>query len=84
MDFSSSFGCEQMVTEPAHIDGGDLDLVLTDVQDLVEILVGSSVWTSNYCSIFIDVFLEYRQANCILRKYLNLSVQIYFYSSFGR
>ena len=34
-DFVSSSGCEQMVTEPTHIDGGVLALVLTDFPDVV-------------------------------------------------
>ena len=34
-DFASSSGCEQMVTELTHIDGGVLDLVLTDVPMLM-------------------------------------------------
>ena len=29
-DFASLSGCEQMVTGPIHIDGRELDLVLTD------------------------------------------------------
>ena len=33
-DFTSLSGCEQMVTERTHIDGGRLDLVLTAVPDL--------------------------------------------------
>ena len=33
-DFVSSSGFQQMVTEPTHIDGGRLDLVLTDVPDV--------------------------------------------------
>ena len=30
-DAASSSYCKQMITEPTHIDGGVLDLVLTDV-----------------------------------------------------
>ena len=50
-DFASSSGCEQMVTEPTQIDGGVLDLVLTDVFDIVGVRVGSSVGTSNYSAV---------------------------------
>ena len=39
-DFESSLGCEQMVTEPTHIGGGVLDLVLTDVHDLLRFGLG--------------------------------------------
>ena len=37
-----------MVTEPTHIDGGDLHLVLTDVSDLVAVPVESPVGTSDH------------------------------------
>ena len=46
VDFVSSSGCEQMVTEPTHVDGGVPDLVLS-VHDLGEIWDGSPVVT--YC-----------------------------------
>ena len=37
--FASSSDCKQMVMEPTHIDGGVLNLVLTDVPDVVRIRV---------------------------------------------
>ena len=40
LDFVSSSGCEKMVTEPTHVDGGVPDLLLTDVHDLFEVRVG--------------------------------------------
>ena len=46
-DLSSSSGWQQMVTQPTHIDGGVLDLVLTDVHDLVEVWVGLPVGKLN-------------------------------------
>ena len=57
LDYVSSSGCEQMVTEPTHIDGGALDLVLTSVHDLVEVRVGSPFGTSDHSAILIDVVL---------------------------
>ena len=58
LDFASASGCEQMVTEPTHIDGGVFDLVLIGVHDLFEGRVGSPVGTSDHSAIFIDVVLE--------------------------
>ena len=57
-DIASSSSCNQMLTETTHIDGGLLDLVLTDAPELVGIRVGSSVGTSNHSAVFIDVVLE--------------------------
>ena len=47
-----------MVTEPTYNDGGVLDLVLTDVPDLVGIRVGSPVGTSYHSAVFADVVPE--------------------------
>ena len=47
-----------MVTEPTHIDGGVLDLVLTDVPDIVEVRVGTPVGTSGYSAVFMNVVVE--------------------------
>ena len=51
-DFASSSGCEQTFTEPTHIDGGVLDLVLTYVSDLVGIRVDSPVEISDHLAVF--------------------------------
>ena len=56
LTLASSLGCEHTVTEPIRIDGGELDLVLTDVPDVLGIWVGSPVGTSDYSVIFIDFF----------------------------
>ena len=40
-----------MVTEPTHIDGGVLDLVLTDDPDIVGVQVGSPVATLNNSAV---------------------------------
>ena len=47
-----------MVMEPTHIDGGVLDLVLTDDPDAVGNRVGSPVGTSDYTIVFINVVRE--------------------------
>ena len=54
----SSSGWEQTVTEPTHIDGGVLDLVLADVPDVAGVQFGSPVGTSDHSAVFIDIVLE--------------------------
>ena len=56
LDIASSSGCEQMVTEPTHIDGGMFDLALTDIYAL-EVRVGSPVGASDHSAIFMDAVL---------------------------
>ena len=58
-DFASSSGCEQKVTEPTHIEGWVLDLVVTNAPDVVGVRAGSLVRTSNHSVIFIDVVLSH-------------------------
>ena len=54
-DFASLSDCEQMVMEPTHIGGGVLNLVLTDVPDVVGVRVSSPVGASDHSAVFIDV-----------------------------
>ena len=48
-DFSDMADCRQMVVDPTHRDGGVLDLVLTDVPDLCEVVTGCSLGRSDHC-----------------------------------
>ena len=57
-DFASSSACEQMVTESTAIDGWVQELVMTNVADVVEVRVDSSVGTSDHSSMFPDAALE--------------------------
>ena len=57
-----------MVTEPTGIDGGVLDLVLTDIPDVVGVRVGSPVGTSDHSAIFIDVVLEQPILHLVCRQ----------------
>ena len=67
-DFTSSLGFEQMVTEPTHINGGVLDLVLTDVPDVIGVQFGSQVGASDYSALFIDVVLEQTISYLVYRQ----------------
>ena len=65
-----------MVAEPIHINGGVLDLVLTDVPKVVRGRVGSQVGISDHSAIFIDVVLEQPIPHLVCRQavYLKNSV----------
>ena len=56
-DFASSSGCNQMVVRPTHIDGGVLDLVLTDIPDRAEFRDGLPVTPSDHSAVLKDVVL---------------------------
>ena len=57
-DFATISGCEQLVREPTHLSGNPLDLVFTDVSELVNCRVGSPVGTSDHSQVKISVELE--------------------------
>ena len=57
-----------MVTEPAHIDGGVLDLGLTDVPDVVGVRVGSPVGTSDHSAVLMEVMLEQPILHLVCRQ----------------
>lgn len=55
LDFSTSSGCQQLVAEPTHIHGNPLDLVLTDVTGVVNVLVVPPVGTSDHSSLLLNL-----------------------------
>ena len=42
-DFATVSGCDQLVVGPTHARGGTLDLLMTDVPDLVRVAVVASI-----------------------------------------
>ena len=38
-DFATVFGCDQLVVGPTHASGGTLDLLMTDIPDLVRVAI---------------------------------------------
>ena len=56
-----------MVTEPTHIDGGVLDIVLADVPGIIEI-VCSPLGTSDHYAVFIDVVLNQPISHLVCRQ----------------
>ena len=41
-----------------HIAGNRLDLVMTDVPDIVDVIVGTPLGTSDHCSVSCLLFVE--------------------------
>ena len=50
-DFCNLSGCEQLVSCLTHIAGNRLDLVMTDVPDMVDVVVGTPLCTSDQCFV---------------------------------
>ena len=46
--FATVSGCDQLVIGPTHARGGTLDLLMTDVPDLVQVAVVAPLGSSNH------------------------------------
>lgn len=57
-DFASVSGCSQLVSGPTHHAGNCLDLVLTDVPDIVKAEVKAPIGTSDHSAISIKLDLR--------------------------
>lgn len=71
-DFSTVSGCSQLVREPTHVRGGVLDLVLTDVPDLVGIQVRPPVGTSDHSAIGMVITTSQRVQDFSVRREIYL------------
>ena len=49
--FATVPGCDQLVTGPTHARGGTLDLMMTDVPDLVRVAVVAPLGSSDHASL---------------------------------
>ena len=61
-----------MVTEPTHIEGRILDLMMTADPELVGVRIGSLVGTSDLRAVFIDVVLEQTVPHLVCRRKVSL------------
>ena len=50
-DFATVFVCDQLVVSPTHAHGGTLDLLMTDVADLVRVAVVAPIGNSDHSSL---------------------------------
>ena len=50
-DFETVSGCDQLVVGPTHACGGILDLLMTDVPDLIQVAVVVPIGNSDHSSL---------------------------------
>ena len=60
LDFYHLSGCEQLARGPTYFSGKRLDLVLTDVPDIVDVFIGTPTGTSDHC--FVSCVLRVEQS----------------------
>ena len=68
-DFATVSGCYQFVVGPTHVRGGTLDLLMTDVPDLVRITVVAPIGNSDHSSLSAVISTAQAVPNlCVSRK----------------
>ena len=68
-DFTTVSGCNQLVVAPTHVRGGTLDLLMTDVPDLVRVAVVAPIGNTDHS--FLSAVISMAQAVpnlCVSRK----------------
>ena len=68
-DFATVSGCYQLVVGPTHSRGGTLDLLMTDVPDLVWVPVVARIGNSDHSSLTAVISMTQAVPNlCVSRK----------------
>ena len=68
-DFATVSGCYQLVVGPSHAPGGTLDLLMTDVPDLVQVSVVAPIGNSDHSSLLAVISMAQDVPNlCVSRK----------------
>ena len=67
-EFVSVYGCDQLVVGPTHARGGTLDLLITDVPDLVRVAVVAPIGYSDHSSLSAVILLAQAVPNLCVNK----------------
>ena len=68
-DFAPVSGCDQLVVAPTHARGGTLDLLITDVPDLVRVSVVAPISNSDHSYLSAVISMAQAVPNlCVSRK----------------
>ena len=68
-DFATVFGCDQLVVGLTHELGGILDLLMTDVPDLIRVAVVAPIGNSDHSSLSAVILMAQAVPNmCVSRK----------------
>ena len=62
-DFATVFGCDQLVAGPTQAPGGTLDLLMTNVPDLVRVAVFASIGNSDHSSLSAVISMAHAVPN---------------------
>ena len=80
LDFSNLSGCEQLVHCPTHIAANILYLVITNVSDIVYVVVGTPLGTSDHCIVSFVLHVE----QSVLKYNVRSTVILKHHTNWGR
>ena len=76
LDFCNLFGCEQLVRCPTHNASNGLNIVVTEVPDIVDVVVGSPLGTSYHCFVSCVLRVEHFSAAFVKVSHSSLSLKL--------
>ena len=68
LDFCNLSSCEQLIRCPTHFAGNILNLVMTDVPDIVVVFVSTPLGTSDHCFVSCVLLVEQSVSNYNVRS----------------
>ena len=69
-DFGTVFNCDQLVVGATHARGGTLDLLMTDVSDLVRVAVVAPIGNTDHSSLLAVISIDQAVPNlCVSGKF---------------
>ena len=75
-DFATVSGCDQLVVGPTHARGGTLDLLMTDVPDLVRVAVVTPIGNSDHSSLSAAISMAQAVPNLFVSRKVFLKHQV--------
>ena len=75
-DSATVSGCDQLVVGPTHARGGTLDLLMTDVPDLVRVSVVAPIGNSDHPSLSAVISMARLFRTCVLVGMFSLNIKL--------
>ena len=75
-DFATVSGCDQLVVGPTHTRCGTLDLLMTDVPDLVHVSVVAPIGNSDHSSLSAVISMAQAVPNFFLVGKFSLNIKL--------
>ena len=75
-DFTTVSGCDQLVIGPTHARGGILDLMMTDIPDLIQAAVVAPIGNSDHSSLSAVISTAQAVCNLCVSKKVFLKHQV--------